>query len=365
MNNRLRWDGGSVNSRNGSDRVIPCDPHIVTYNLCPGASGSHTTSPVVFVRLCRAGAPVQHEFMCVQLTLLVILNQMALESTARATSESEPFETGTELQLIVDGETIRYHVRKPFLPFTKSAVVLAQPTKLLGDGTNDASLVVVKIFDPRVLDDRTATKTTHPWSLAAEQRAAQERAREGFEWDDSVLYEDEPDSSDKEGLALRAAQWEQNFYSLAMQCFDTERAAYEHLQELQGTAIPRLLGVGRWDVGPTTRAIQPPVLVFEYVEGISLRDINPELLDPTLCASLVAAVDGFASLGVCHTDLNEGNILFSPPEHPLRAVVIDFGCATVRDEDFSEEDWSETVQFEADSKWIHKILEKKGVEVST
>ena len=294
------------------------------------------------------------------------LEQMASESAADAAPVSEPFSAGTQLQLMVDGKPTHYLIKKPFLPFTKSAVVLAQPVSSPEDGTTDsnASLVVVKIFDPRVLDDRTAAKTKHPWSLAAEQQAAQDRAVEDFEWDDSVLYEDEPDPSDAEGLALRAAQWEQNFYALTMQCFDTERSAYEHLQELQGTAMPRLLGVGRWDVAPTARAIQPPTLIFEYVQGTSLREVDPELLNPTLCASLVAAVDRFAILGVCHTDLNEGNILFSPPEPPQRAVVIDFGCATVRDEDFTEEEWSQTVQFEADSTWIRKILEKRGIAVS-
>ena len=270
---------------------------------------------------------------------------------------------GTQLSLIFDEKPVRYHIEKSFLPFTKSAVVLARPITAGGMAEDGASSVIVKIFDPRILNDRTATKEKHPWSLAAEQKAAQDRTREDFEWDDIVLYEDEPDPSDAEGLALRAAQWEQKFYALTMECFDVERAAYEHLKELQGISIPRLLGVGRWDVPSSERAIQPPALVFEYIQGITLRDVDIKLLDPTICASLVAAIDSFAALGVCHTDLNEGNILFSPPERPQRAVVIDFGCATVRDEDFSEEEWRQTVEFEADSKWIRKILEKRGVKV--
>ncbi|EPT05858.1 hypothetical protein FOMPIDRAFT_1026754 [Fomitopsis schrenkii] len=272
-----------------------------------------------------------------------------------------PVQAGTQLSLVIDDKPTRYHIKKPFLPFTKSAVVLAQPGTAPGDSADHAedaaSLVVVKIFDPRVLDDRIATKEKHHWTLAAEQRAAQDRAREDFQWDDSVLYEDEHDPSDAEGLVLRAAQWEQNFFALTMQCFDTERAAYERLRGLQGNAIPRLLGVGRWDVAPTTRAIQPPALIFEHIHGISLRDVDPGLLDPTLCASLVAAVDSFSTLGVCHADLNEGNILFSPPERPMRAVVIDFGCAMLKDGDVSEEEWNETVQFNADATWIRKILQ--------
>lgn len=280
-------------------------------------------------------------------------------------SECESFRPGAHLSLVIDGRPTLYHIKRPFIPFTKSVVLLAQPTTTPKDSasrTEDAaSLVVVKIFDPRVLDDRsTATKEKHHWTLGAEQRAAQDRAREDFQWDDSVLYEDEPESSDTEGLALRAAQWEQNFYALAMQCFNIEREAYERLQGLQGGAIPRLLGVGLWDVAPTTRAIQPPALIFEYIDGISLRDADSGLLDPTLCASLFVAVDSFATLGVCHGDLNEGNILFAPPESPKRAVVIDFGCAVVKpDEDISEEEWEDTVQFNADSTWIRETLKRK------
>ncbi|KZT67987.1 hypothetical protein DAEQUDRAFT_370067 [Daedalea quercina L-15889] len=318
-------------------------------------------------RLLRA-----RRFCSVTSFALVFLVSLALyhttpEMTSTQHAASEPFAEGKQLSLIVDGKHALYNIKKAFLPFTKSVVVLAQPTTSgesgVAEDSASKSLVIVKIFDPRVLNDRTEAKPERPWTLAAELRAVQDRAREDFEWDDSVLYEDEPDADDIEGVAIRAAHWEQNFFHLTMQCYEAERAAYERLHDLQGTVLPRLLGVGHWDAGPAARAIQPPALVLEYVPSISLRDIAPELLDPAICTSLVTVVDRFATNGVIHTDFNDGNVLFSPPERPQRAIVIDFGCAIVREGDTSDEEWNETVQFEGDSTWVRHILKKKGVEL--
>ncbi|KZT63289.1 hypothetical protein DAEQUDRAFT_760550 [Daedalea quercina L-15889] len=90
---------------------------------------------------------------------------------------------GGQLSLIINGQHALFGIKKAFLPFTKSVAVLAQPaSELTGSNAAEytASLVVVKIFDPRVLDDRTATETKRPWSLAAEQCALQDRARKDF-----------------------------------------------------------------------------------------------------------------------------------------------------------------------------------------
>ncbi|KZT63540.1 hypothetical protein DAEQUDRAFT_733693 [Daedalea quercina L-15889] len=230
-------------------------------------------------------------------------------------------------------------------------------------GENKMFTVIIKVYDPRVLNDRTATKVKKLWTLAAEQRALQDRACEGFQWNDDVLYEDDPDPDDEEGWVMRAANHEQNFFHLMIQCYNTERAAYERLHRYQGTALARLLGVGHWNVAPATRAIQPPVLVFEYIPGTSIHDIRPELIDSAMCVSLVAAVDTFASLGVAHADVHDGNILFTPQERPERAVIVDFGCAIVKEDSTSEEDWKEMARFEGDGQWIRIILKGKGVEL--
>ncbi|KAI0742399.1 hypothetical protein C8Q80DRAFT_905220 [Daedaleopsis nitida] len=265
------------------------------------------------------------------------------------------FTPGQKVSLAAGARVHTFTIDRPFLPFTKSVVLLARCEELAPHP------VVVKIFDPRYLDERFSvveSQPSRPWTLAAE-RAAAALPAEAFNEDD--LWEDEPDPADADGLAKRAALWEEHYRRLSTECFASEHSAYERLPDLQGTAIPRLLLTGEV-VPPDERAIRPPAVVLEYIpDAVSLNDVSPDALDVEMCATLVRAIDSFSAHGVFHGDINVHNILFTPKEKPVRAVCIDFGCAGIRAEGEDEETWQFNVGFASDERRIRLLLKEKGV----
>ncbi|KAI0719994.1 hypothetical protein C8T65DRAFT_634530 [Cerioporus squamosus] len=246
------------------------------------------------------------------------------------------FSAGQNISLSTSGRTLTFSIDRPFTPFTKSVVLLAKSTDL------GPKPVVIKIYDPRFLDERAAA-TLPPGAF-----------------DEDKLWEDEPDGPD--GQAERAALWEERFRRLSAECYASERSAYEHLRVHQGSAIPRLLLTGVL-LPPDERAIQPSAIVLEYIpDAISLRDVPGDVLDVKMCVALLRAVDSFSAHGVFHGDINQNNILFTPKTRPVRAVVIDFGCAGIRADDEDEDTWRFNVQFAADSQRLRRLLKEKGVD---
>ncbi|KAJ7195483.1 hypothetical protein GGX14DRAFT_676706 [Mycena pura] len=259
------------------------------------------------------------------------------------------------------GHFATYTIIKPFLPFTKSVVLLAESN---GPGGNET--VVLKIYDPRYLDERLSeipSIPARPWTLVAERAAAFSRALATEPFDESQLHEDEPE--DEEGRAARAALWEEYFFSLSTDCFQVECQAYKRLRHLQGSAIPRLFTRGHLILPQGERAIEPPVIVLENIPSTTLRDIPEDALAECAeaCKLLVQAIDSFATRGVFHGDINHNNVLFSPPERPARAVLIDFGCGGIRQLNEDEETWKFNVSFANDSRRIRRLLKEKGVEI--
>ncbi|KAH9886207.1 hypothetical protein C8Q73DRAFT_283192 [Cubamyces lactineus] len=258
-----------------------------------------------------------------------------------------------------DGRTLTFTIDRPFAPFTKSVVLLAHCPEL----APDSEAVVIKIYDPRFLDDRISpvvSQPSRPWTLSAEKAAA---ALPQDAFDEAQLWEDEPEDSDVAGRAARAALWEEHYRRLSFGCFEAETGAYDHLQALQGGAVPRLLFAGAWQP-PDERGIKPPAVVLEYIaDAVSLRDVEGDVLrlQPDVCTALVRAVDSFAAHGVFHGDLHQENVLFTLRARPVRAVIIDFGCAGVRAEGEDEESWQFNVTFANDSKRVRRLLEEKGV----
>jgi serine/threonine protein kinase len=267
------------------------------------------------------------------------------------------FAPGQTIDIVVKEDTFIFTVDKPFLPFTKSVVLLAHCNEF------SSSQVVIKIFDPRFLDERYPFGLLpRPWTPTAEEAAATARdpASNSVPFDKSQLWEDEPE--DEEGKRERAALWEEHFYRLMVDCFDAESASYKRLEELQGSAIPRLLSSGHF-LARNVRYIQPPAVVLEYIPGISLRDIAADLLSPEICVKLVSYVDAFASHGIYHDDMNHHNVLFEPAECPKRGVIIDFGCAGVKEDGEDEEIWQFNVTWADDSKRLRRMLKDKGIVI--
>ena len=69
------------------------------------------------------------------------------------------------------------------------------------------------------------------------------------------------------------------------------------------------------------------------------------------------AVIRFDELGVIHFDINENNIMFTPPEAPERAVILDFGYACLRPEGASDEEWANSLK--GDPSHLRISLEKR------
>ncbi|KAI1793604.1 hypothetical protein LXA43DRAFT_1121623 [Ganoderma leucocontextum] len=272
--------------------------------------------------------------------------------------EASPiFFPGQTVSIQTPERTLTLTIVRPFAPFTKAVVLLARSPQLGPDP------VVVKIYDPRFLDERlqdTPTCPARPWSLELERAAA---ARWDDPFDELSIWEDPPEDAD--GRAALAALWEKHFRLLSNACFKSEREVYDRLAPLQGSAIPRLLLTGSV-LPPDERAVQPPAVVIEYIpDAVSLADVPVDVVEPGLCAALLRAVDSFASHGVVHADVNWNNVLFTPRARPSRVVVIDFGCGGVREEDQDDDAWQESVVWGNDSRRVRWVLAQRGVSVPT
>lgn len=267
------------------------------------------------------------------------------------------FAPGRVLTLdINDGRRLDFTVDRLFTPVTKSVVVVARCEEF------SPSPVVLKIYDPRFVNDRNGRESTygrtrppHPWSLAAERAAP-------ATFDSDVIYRPEPAADDPAGQFERAAIREAHLRHLMEESFCDERAVYENLRDLQGGAIPRLLAEGRF-IPPDERAYVPRALVLEYIEGVTLRQAPLELLTPAVCDALVRAVDSFAAHGVFHNDLNAGNVLVTTGG---RGVIVDFGCAGVRNAEnvWTDEEWVRHMTTLSEGNGIRYLLKQKGVDCS-
>ena len=76
---------------------------------------------------------------------------------------------------------------------------------------------------------------------------------------------------------------------------------------------------------------------------------------------LFDTVSKFKDLGVYHSDISSSNILVSPSEAPVRAVLIDFGCAGVWEDGESEEDWAGICDFYSDEDGLRLALKANSI----
>ena len=275
--------------------------------------------------------------------------------------QSNPFSTFSHLVLrLTDGTSLSLQIIKPFLPFTKSQVFLVRPEPAR---CGLRSELILKVFDPRYLDDRIPPpKSGLPsrlWTLEAETAAADYRQEtaEGKRPDDftvDLLYGDEE---------AEPYLWEEHFYRLLKESWESEADALSRLTSLQGTVIPKFYGSGNVVPPANTRGIQPLAILMEYIHGTPLADIEVGQvnLPPAIFRPLLDAVKRFRDLGVFHSDINDHNVLVSPSEAPTRAVLIDFGCAGVRQDDESEEEWIRNVEFFDDERSLRRVLDKNGI----
>ena len=245
---------------------------------------------------------------------------------------------------LIDGTSLSLQIIKPFLPFTKSQVFLVRLEPARG---NLPSELILKVFDPRYLDDRVSPPESNLpsrlWTLEAETNAAHYRQEiaEGKRPDDftvDLLYDDEE---------AEPYLWEEHFYRLLKESRESEADAFSRLTSLQGTVVPKSYGLGNIVPPENTRGIQPLAVLMEYIPGTPLADaeVGKMNLPPSIFRPLLDAVKKFKDLSVYHSDINDHNVLISPSEAPTRAILIDFGCAGVREDGESEEEWMRNVEF--------------------
>lgn len=239
-----------------------------------------------------------------------------------------------------------------FEPFTKSQVFLvnlnsAQPA------AEFSKQAILKIFDPKFLDDR---QTKHPWNAEAEAEAVKRRQAGAYEtWDSDFMFADDF----VDGTEGAAAMWEEHFYRQLQECYTFEIAAYDRLRPFQGHQIPRIYARGVVNDLPE-RALRPSFILMEHIaDSQKLSDISSSSstsLD-SIAFDLCHAVDQFAALGVAHTDIHKSNVLLRPD----RAVLIDFGCAAIRSPDAdndpsAHQKWATTASFYGDSAAIRRVF---------
>jgi serine/threonine protein kinase len=238
-------------------------------------------------------------------------------------------------------------ILQPFQPFTKSQILLVE---LQPPISGIPSPVILKIYDPRFINDRVRRR--RPWSLSLEVAAAERR--------EAIARNERLDDYDEENwIDFDEVLCEEDFYRTANERFNSELAAYFRLQDLQGDGIPRYYASGNLAVDPL-RPISPHVLVLEYIPGESLSTINPRSVSRSMARSLITIVRSFASHGVNHGDINPGNILFSSRQ-PSQVVVIDFGECFFRRDEASDSEWRSIVEVEGDETWVNQQLDKAGI----
>ena len=229
----------------------------------------------------------------------------------------------------LDRPEISLTVCKLSTPVTKSVVVLAKPD------AEELEQVVIKIYDPRYLDDRLPripSLPSHPWDLTNERAAAMARSQNStLSYEELVgkIYSAEPDddSDEPDGVSDEPEDvsgegpdthdflmlLEKKYYRLMMDCYNTELTAYERLRDLQGSVIPSLIMAGQF-LPPGERAIRPPALVLEYIPSVSLLEVPFDAITPTIRAQLLSDIESFPSYGVVHNNITLTNIRFTPPE---------------------------------------------------
>lgn len=254
-----------------------------------------------------------------------------------------------------------FTVSKLSTPVTKSVVLLAKPDE------GSPEQVVIKIFDPRYLDERISdipSRASYPWDLVNERAAATARPQNLELSDDDLvekMYSDEPEDLSGEALATHNLFWEERFHRLMMECYDSEHKAYERLRDLQGSAIARLIMAGHF-LPPDERTIQPPALVMEYIPSVDLLRVPASAITPAIRSQVLSTIESFPLHGVIHNDITLTNIHFTPPEQPVRGFILDFGCAIIRKEDEDEEYWLS--HGASDVKWAKRLLEEEDLRKS-
>ncbi|KAM6494986.1 hypothetical protein JOM56_009609 [Amanita muscaria] len=212
-------------------------------------------------------------------------------------------------------------VLRAFTPFTMGQVILVE----LDPGKNCSAYLylpqtfILKVFDPRFYSHRLleGSRPARPWTLETETTAAAARKEQNRGRDPGFVPRPRPEDDDAPG-------WEEWYYQKAEAQHHAEISAYDRLKVLQATTLVHCYGTGLLQL--PQRAIVPHAILLEFIpDAKTLDQVDPKVVSANLIHSLSETAGEFGRLGVVHTDFHEGNILFSPGDQPVRAVIIDLG----------------------------------------
>ncbi|KAM6490134.1 hypothetical protein JOM56_014453 [Amanita muscaria] len=264
------------------------------------------------------------------------------------------YQPGVSLTLNLEptNTPLSLRVLRAFTPFTMGQVILVE----LDPGKNSSAylslpqMFILKVFDPRFYSHRLleGSRPARPWTLEAETTAAAARKEQNRGRDPDFVPWPRPANDDAPG-------WEEWYYQQAEAQYHAEISAYDRLKILQVTTLVHCYGTGLLQL--PQRAIVPHAILLEFIpDAKTLDQVDPKVVSANLIRSLLETAKEFGRLGVVHTDFHEGNILFSPGDQPVRAVIIDFGHSGVR-EDENDEEWEDIVDSNRDPIVMRKILQ--------
>ncbi|KIL64947.1 hypothetical protein M378DRAFT_162513 [Amanita muscaria Koide BX008] len=244
-------------------------------------------------------------------------------------------------------------VLRAFTPFTMGQTILVE----LDPGKNSSAYLflpqtfILKVLDTKFYSYRLpkGSSPARPWTLGAEITAAAARKKQNRSRDPDFEPWETPEDDDAPG-------WEEWYYQQAEAQYHGEISAYDCLKVFQGTTLIHCYGTGPLQL--SQRAIAPRALLLEFIpDAKTLDQVDPKAVSASLIHSLLETTEQFGKLGVIHCNIIPSNILFSPCNHPVRAVIIDFGESGIR-EDENDEEWQKIVRFESDADWMRERLQR-------
>ncbi|KIL59575.1 hypothetical protein M378DRAFT_169078 [Amanita muscaria Koide BX008] len=252
----------------------------------------------------------------------------------------EYYQPGANLSLNLEPTNTLLFLRflRAFTPFSMGQAILVEL-----DPGNDSSVLylpqtfILKVFDPKFFSHRLpkGSRPARPWTLEAETTAAAARKEQNRGRDPDFEPWRIPEDDDAPG-------WEEWYYQNAELQYHAEISAYDRLKVLQVTTLVHYYGSGLLQL--SQRSIAPHALLLEYIpDAKTLDQVDPKVVSANLLHSLLETTEQFGRLGIVHSDITPGNILLSPGNRPLRAVIIDFGESGIR-EDESDEEWQKIVR---------------------